>query len=412
MNNTLIKVSRGANSQSFALKPTDLLSQIRSTLTDAPNSFMTNADSFLNNGSPIQNNTEYLIPLSSIIGSENSIEVGTGNTIRGDASIHRYNELSEPSKRTLLENIQLRRGFTVGVNGFQKTFKNLYSWRNDRLPDANMPRILTYLEGTYSFTKETFSLETSGVESGSVTLSTPYGDGSANFEHAKTHSETGKEVVEYMTQRYICKKVDLRTSSSDIRCEPQFLEAVKAAVKNQERSLGGYESLVGVLNEWGWYVPLQYTLGGVIYATKQESISEYSEAESESEKFGGEFKATFGDFGGGAAYENSSGTKSSSSRTDVNRQTQLLQIGGKAGTINSFKEWNESLHNAVNWNTVTFQKMYPSLMLLSGESNDTLTSVSYLLQKYSRYSQVSSLQPYIDVSAYELHMAELLNPFS
>ena len=165
-----------------------------------------------------------------------------------------------------------------------------------------------------------------------------------------------KTVTEYMTQRYLSNKVELSVPQQNIKGNPEFIEQVKQAVKGKEQSIDGYEALVNVLNEWGWYIPLKFTLGGALYATKKEQITTYSVADSESQKFGTEFKAAFDGIGGGGAYEHSEGKKSSSSSTEIAKTAQLLQIGGKAGTVSAYKEWNDSLDEAINWNTITFEK--------------------------------------------------------
>lgn len=411
MSETLIKVSKGQTSKSFALDTSEKLSETRTILSEPPNSFMTEADDFLNDGSPIQRSAESLIALSAISGEENAISIGSGADIGGDDGVQRYNRMSEASKRALFDNIQIRRGLTVDNTGFKKTFKNLYDWKNSRLPEANMPRVLTEVEQHFTFTKDTFTLETSGVQSGSISLTAPFGDAKANYKYAQEHKESTSTTTEYMTQRYLSKKVDLNVPVAYLEANLEFLAAVKNAIKDREDSIDGYEALANVLNDWGWYIPLQYTLGGVLYATKHTSIKEYSEADSESQTFGGEFKAAFDGIGGGSAYENSSGTKSESSSTDKETNVQILQIGGLAGTSNSFTDWNKSLNEAITWNTASFQKLYPSLMLLAGVENETLSSAIYLLQRYNSYKQVADLQPYINVSDYELTLSELLNPF-
>lgn len=411
MSDTLIKVNKGQSSQSLMLDTSAKLNAVRQTLSSPPISMMGAGDSFLNSGSPVAQGMESLIQLSALTGSTNTLSIGTGADIGGNDSVQRYNQLSEPSKRALFDNLQIRRGLSMDNTGMVKTFKDLYDWKLGALPDANMPRVLNEVEQDYTFTEQTKTLQTTGVQSGSLSLTTPYGGGSANYEYAKSHSTSSSETTMYMTARYLSNKVDLNVSLSNIQGNTAFIAAVKSAVTGHENDITGYQNLVNVLNEWGWYIPVQYTLGGAVFATKQSQISKFSEADEESQKFGGEFKGAFDGIGGGAAYENSSGTKSTSSTSTEHSSVQLQQIGGRAGTSGSYKDWNDSLNDAVTWNTTKFQKLYPSLMLLSGVANDTLGTCDALLQKYNSYTQVKSLQPYIDVKGYELGLAALLNPF-
>lgn len=105
-------------------------------------------------------------------------------------------------------------------------------------------------------------------------------------------------------------------------------------------------------------------------------------------------------------------TRPSSGDTNGAESVALLQIGGKAGTQNDYKAWNDSLDQAITWNTANFQAMYPSLILLSQVDNQSLTSCVSLLAKYHSYPTVQNMQTYIDVSGYEENLSTLLNPFS
>ncbi|OJH41004.1 MAC/perforin domain-containing protein [Cystobacter ferrugineus] len=408
----LIKVDRSdGESRSFALDPNAKLDATRNALTSPPNSFMSEQDAFLNDNSPIDRSAERLIPLTSLVQGTNTLRIGQAGDIGGDDGVDRYNRLSEADKRALFENIQIRRGLTVDAAGFKKTFKDLYDWRQGLLPTANMPRALTLLAQSYTFTERTHSLETSGVQSGSVSITTPWGGSEANYQYAQQHSSSSQKISQYITQRYLSNKVDLDIKVRDLQVTPAFLKAVQDAVKDKQGNINGYQDLVLVLNEWGWYVPLQYTLGGALYATKRTEISKYSEAEKKSQSFGGSFKAAFNGIGGGAAYENAVGSHSSESGSDEDSNMVILQIGGTAGTNNDYKAWNDSLARAISWNVVTFQKLIPSLMLLVGVDNNTLTTCTALLQKFNSYEHVSALQNVIDVAGYERELARLLNPF-
>jgi len=413
MPTSLIKVSRGSDSTSVALDTSLTLDQIRTTLTDPPNSFMQSGDSFLNNGSPINEASEHLIQLSALSGATNAIAIGTGADIGGGDSVQRYNQLSESSKRALFENIQIRRGLTIDQNGqFTKTFKNLYDWALHQLPEANMPRVLTEMDQTTTFNKESHTLETSGVKKGSVSLSSPWGGGSAEYSEQKSHARTDTSMQQYLSERYLSNKVDLSVAPANLQGSNDFVTAVKDAIKGNENSINGYANLVGVLNQWGWYIPLEFTLGGAIFGTRVEKMTSYDQVDSNTQSFGADFKASFDGIGGGAAYSQSDTTTVKDSGSSGSTSVQLLQIGGKAGTATDFVKWNDSLDPAVNWNTTKFQKLYPSLMLLMGTANDALTTADALLQKYNSYGTVQDLQPYIDVAGYELVLAELLNPFS
>lgn len=414
MSNTLIKVSRGETSESFALDATATLDKIRVTLTAAPDTFMNQSDFFLNAGSPVSPSSEHLIPLSSLSGTANAIVIGIGADIGGGGdAVQRYNQMSEDSIRALFDNIQIRRGLTMSSSGqFQKTFQDIYDWKLNRLPAANMPTVITEVEQTTTFNETSHTLETSGVTKGSMSLSTPWGGGSTEYSTAESHSRKDGSVTQYMCERYLSNKVDLDVPSDNIEGSNDFIAAVTHAVQGNEDTITGYQNLVGVLNDWGWYIPLQFTLGGAIFATRTSEVTSFSQVDSNTSSFGADFKASFDGIGGGAAYSQSKTTTTKDSGSSGRSEVQFLQIGGQAGTTNDFEAWNKSLDPAIDWNTIKFQKLYPSLMLLAGKSNDVISTADELLQKFNSYAQVSALQPYLDVAAYEMQLAALLNPFS
>jgi hypothetical protein len=412
MPTVLVKVSRSNHeSRSFALEDTDKLNATRATLSQPPHNFMQPEDAFLHDGSTLDRSAEVLIPLSSLMGDGKTIHIGASGGLSAADGVDRYNRMSEGDKRALFENLHTRRGLTVDAHGFKVSFQNVYEWRDGGLPRARTPSPLTQLSHSYTFTEETHTFETSGVHSGSVSLTTPFGGGEANFRVAQSRNTSSKHVTQYMTERYLSNKVDLDVSARQLRVAEPFLAAVRAAAHGRRGNINGYQDLVKVLNEWGWYVPLRYTLGGALYATKRTEISEYSEAESKSRTFGGSFQAAFKGIGGGAAYENSTTTTTTTTTSQEAGNTVILQMGGKAGTNNDYKAWNDSLDKAITWATISYQALTPSLMLLVGADNDLLTTCNSLLQQFNSYAQVKDLQKYIDVAGYQRELGRLLNPF-
>ncbi|QQG27841.1 hypothetical protein JFY74_17475 [Pectobacterium carotovorum] len=413
MTNKLIKVQRSdGDSRSFSLDTEDMLKETRASLTNPPHSFMDDQDAFIFKNSEIDRSAEILIKLESLLGDSDILNIGTAGDIGGDDGVQRYNRMSKADKLALFKNIQIYRGLTVDQKGFSKTFKNLYQLADTYMPEANDPYVLTELQQSYTFTEVTHTMERSGVQSGSISLTTPWGGGETNYKYAQEHSESSSQTNTFMTQRFLSRKIDLSIDDKKLIADKNFVLAVQQAVKGHERSIDGYANLVNVLNEFGWYIPIKYTLGGVLYATKTTAVSKRSEADSDSSEFGASFKMAFDGIGGGAAYNNASGHKSSSGSSHSSEDVTILQIGGHAGTQNDFEKWNDSLNEAITWNVAAYTSMLPSLILLVGIDNQTLSNCHSLLAKYNTYATVLTLQPYISVSDYERDLANRLNPFA
>jgi hypothetical protein len=378
----------------------------------AATSFMRSDDRFLHDGtSPLDPTYEPMVELKALV-TGNVLKIGRPGTIgAADDSVKRYNTMSLADKLMLFDNIEIYRGLTVDAKGFTKTFKYLYKWKTEYMPAANMPRVMTEVEQFYTFTEVTHSMERTGVQSGAISLTTPWGGGETNYEHAQSQSSSSSEVNTYLTQRFLSRKVDLDVDKSQCVVNPLFVTAIREAIRGNESNINGYDKLVDVLNEWGWYIPIQYTLGGVLFGTKTTSIKKYTEASSVSTKFGASFKAEFKGIGGGAEYNNAQGHQTTDTNTNEVERVTLLQIGGKAGTQNDFVKWHDSLEEPVNWNTATFAKLYPSIMLLRGATGSPLSDCVALLSRFNTYPAVKDKQKFIDVRAYETQVSTMLNPW-
>ncbi|MEL6891236.1 MAG: MAC/perforin domain-containing protein [Actinomycetota bacterium] len=393
----------------------EFLSATRTFL--AAEKFMRPSDSFLTSTSAvIPVDQEDHVTLGAAV-KDDVLQIGEQahhSPIGGGDGVDRYNAMTDDQKLAVFDNIQLFRGFTFGSSGFQKTFKNLYSYAKGSLPNANMPRVLTELDYSYSFSEVTRDLTVFGSTSASASLSAPFGSAEAeyNYEHSKsTHSS---EVTEYLTARYESRKVLLQVDASAIVGDPSFVAAVKQAI-GQAQTAQDASNLVEVLNEWGYFIPWHFTLGGLLYSTDSTKISEFSEAESEKEEFGGSFKAEFDGIGGGAAYKQANGSDQKTTSTHKFEDMTIQQVGGKAGTNGDFEKWNASLDEAITWDISSAEKLYPSLVLLARSDVDgakqVLGKAVQLLDNFGTNTIVKSLQEYVSLSDYATTCEAILNPF-
>jgi hypothetical protein len=419
MSNKLITVdnTRSGADKAVSLDTSKILSDIRTQLEGL--SLMDSTDFFLENGkTEIEKSEESLITLSSIV-AQAAIVVGVPQ-LPGGNSVDIYNHMENSEKLALFSNIEIFRGLTVTKElGFCKTFKNLYSWKPNSMPAANNPRISTEIDYSFTFNEVTQMLSTFGSESGSISLSTPYASGSANFSYEQEHSTSSNEVKEYLNARFIVRKVELDVSADSLVVDPNFVTAVVTAVKgydssNEASAIQAYSNLLGVLNEWGYYVPLTFTLGGVLYSTDTTKITEFSQAASEKEDFGGSFKAEFDGIGGGGSYNQAHGSSSKTSSSSKFKDITIDQVGGLAGTTNDYSTWAKSLDKAVNWNLASATKLWPSLVLLSRgdqKAKDALNTCLTILDGYNSVGSLQYLQPYLNMGDYATVIETIINPF-
>jgi hypothetical protein len=414
----MVRVSRtDGKSESFLLDTSDTLDRERVFLEGK--GIMTDDDAFLFQGtSGIDRGQEPSISLDKIL-KDNVLTIGeptdTSPIVGTDDGTARYNQMRPEQRKAVFDNIQIWRGLTFTKDGFGKTFKNVCSWTSGYAPAANTPRVNTELTSNYSFSKVTHDLHVFGSQSTSVSFSSPYASGEAEYKTEKSKDTSSSQVNEYLVTRYIVRKVMLQVDPSSLVASPDFLKAVKQVTDNKDDAdnIQGYYDLIKALDVWGYYVPIEFTLGGVVYSTDSTKISDFSEAESAKQEFNGSFKAEFNGIGGGAAYKNASGSDTKTTTSTKFQDITLQLIGGTEGLEKDFPKWAESLKPAINWALADATKLYPTLVLLASTDagRDALTTAIKLIERYSSHPKAHEAQPYLDMQAYNTAIQELVNPF-
>jgi len=402
-------------SQAFPLDTTSTLTTIREFLTHQR--MMSLNDSFLvDSTTTVNRDQESAVKLADVL-KERVLLIGVASDtspIATDDGVARYNLLNDDQKQAIFDNIQVFRGLAFGTNTFGKTFKDIYSWAPGYTPAANMPRVITELVSRYAFNKATSEIKNYSSDTSSVNFSTPYASGESEFKTEKSKTTSTSNVTEFLMTKYIVRKVDLKVDTQRLVVNPAFLAAVRTALKDNEKTADGYHNLIAVLDEYGYYVPVEYTLGGAIIGTDQTTISEFSQAESEKKEFNSSFKAQFEGIGGGAAYKTASGTDKATSTSSKYQNIVTLGVGGDPGLEKDYPKWAESLKPAIKWNLADVSKFMPSLLLLTtdDEGRRLLGTAITLIERFGSSGNTAHLTPFINMHAYNTTMQIAVNPFA
>lgn len=413
----LIKVNKpGTIPVSVQLDTASMLSAVRTTLeaTDGATSgikIMDATDSFISQGSVILTSQEATISLDTLLSGSSSITLGSAapdDPLSAQDGVQRYNDLSATEKTALFNNIQIFKGLTFGgTEGFGKSFKTVYSWKNGTNPDALLPRILTEVSTVSSYTKVTHSMEDSNVNSGSASLSTPYGGGEAEFKYAQSKATSSSQVTQYVTGKFIVRKVEISIDPAQCVIDPAFEAAIANAVHSPNPdTFQQYYDLLKVLNQYGYYIPKVYTLGGALLSSDSTTINDFSETKTTEQEYGGSFKAAFDGIGGGASYKNAQKNTTTTTTSTKFEVTSFNQIGGKAGTSNDFKNWATSMDKAIYWDVASYDELLPTLVLISDAQvqNKCLN----LINKFYSYPNAVELQPNLNMLDYGTKVESLL----
>jgi hypothetical protein len=171
-------------------------------------------------------------------------------------------------------------------------------------------------------------------------------------------------------------------------------------------------AIVNALNKFGWYVPVQFVLGGVLYTQQTSESSSWSEAQTQSESFGGSFQASFDGIGGGAAYSSADKSGTTSSGSSGSASLSFTAIGGTPADANDYAKWSASLADANNWNVSSYLTLTPSVYFLQnmgGTNNAMLYAIVHLIaSQYALSPELQDLQPVIDCAGYVSAVEALL----
>lgn len=407
----LIKNSDGRRIQE-SLDPSLKLKDVRTILI--LKKFMTEDDNFIYNNEVLARTEEANRNYADIL-SDNVLSIGVPTVTDSSGELSgpaRFQGMNFNEKRDLLgeRNVNVFTGLTFKeVNSnvtFTQTFKKLYKFAADYVPTSIYAGKEVDSEEIISYSQDVNSVMCSGVNSTSVTLSTPWVQGQAGFTDAQERSKSSDKVKSYHTQRYLRNMVKLQADINKLIIEDEFADALKNAVYGLGVSKKACLNLVAVLNEYGWYIPIEYTLGGAVYSTKVKEVSSYQEAVTESQSFKASFNVSFGNVGAGGGHDEEKSKLSKNANTRSHENVILHQIGGACPTYeNDFTCWSSSLNQANNWRIIRYDMLLPSLMLLRGTDDDTLSTCLQTLRTYCHYRDVKSLQMYINIQKYELQIA-------
>lgn len=337
------------------------------------------------------------IILGTVHGQNYALDSNGTISILGGTNINVYNGLSFRSDST-------------NVEKFTQTYEKLYKFVDGYVPHGQMLKSTKYSE-LFTFTEDTHSMQCSGLDSFSLSITTPWVSGKANYEYAKSKSHTNGTVKSYLTTRYVCEKASFSNSIDQLIIEDSFFTALRGAVIDSEDSINGYEYLVNVLNRYGWHIPHEYTLGGTIYSTKIEEVNNFEDAETESRKFGAEFNAEFMRYGAGGGYSNSKSSETITMHTEKRNEMKFLQIGGSVFGKDNLNQWTDSLEDPTNWKIIGFASLHPSLILLHDRDDALLQHCLHLLRKFHDYASVKHMRKTIDVGEYQRKIVQQLGPY-
>lgn len=377
------------------------LKATRTTLTGI--GLMLPKDHFLRGDSLVEQTQEEQIPLRQLLGTGTSIAIGEVSALellrRADGPDH-YNQLPGQKKIAVLDNVDIRRGRVPRASdGLSTTAHDLYTWPTGYLPVANRPPVTSEKSSSSSFSELTRHLAITGVKSGSASLSSPYVSAKAEYEHSTEKSTDTHTVTEYLTSRFVVRKAVLKVEPTRLSVTSEFAAAVSGAVDTKaDDPVLTRGQLLKVLDTWGYFLPTKFTIGGALYATQSTSVKDFEQAEKERTEFSASFEATFGKIGASASYKDAHSNEKINKTSDKYTTMTLQALGGDPIVSEAdYAAWISSLEKADNWTIIEVDELTPSLLLLNGTHNNTLTNAIRALDGYSgTHGEVLDVASYLN----------------
>ena len=418
-NNKLVKVVNGFNSGGVLKLNFDaMLSSIRATLENQKPALMEADQFFIISGTPLTKSNEATTTLKTILtvptSGEPVLTVGTGSVpIPGGTN---WNAMTIAQQAAILNTgVEVTKGLSLSAD--QGLFK-LTEAAIDAVASggwtSDIPRIESAITTNSYFSKYASSLATSSANGGSVSVDTPFGGGSTSYEHAQSQEKSNSSVTTYSVGTYNVNKVEVVLDQTKFQLTSDFETALLAAVSLSDAA-SQFVGIVQALNKYGWYIPTRMMLGGVLLTSKQSESTSWSESQTTSDSFSADFKASFDGIGGGAAYNQSNKSGTTTSGSQGSASLSFTAIGGLAEDANDFSNWAKSLEPATAWSVSSYETMIPSLYVLynMGTKNiEMLYAIKKMMEKqYSSSPELGTLQPLVDVGGYLTALNNLLPEF-
>lgn len=409
----LIKVKHtNGSAWSVALEETQTLCEARSRLIQEK--YMSAGDYFIFEGTKVSTTSEGELKLSDLIGDTNTVFIGKGCTIGENVTFSEFEKLSNDEKISFFNQNQLTRGITFTKDGISRSFYELFSLNTQPLTARNT--VNTKIETSYAFSKVTRDINLLTSDKASVALHAPFASAKAEYEHEKETSRSTSELTEYLLSKYVVSPAGFRIEPSSMEVNMDFYNAVQAVVDSDETDSYIMGRLMEILNEWGFYVPLTFSMGGALFTSDEKVITEFAESEKDKKNFSAAAEAVFSGYGAGLSIL-SGGTESSETTLKQEFKNLLVkQIGGTPGNTQNNTKFAETLQYMSAWEIVDIEKFYPSIMLLrnvkiNGKKTSLLKDVLEIMNGNYYIESVKKIQPYINMLEYVTSVEALVSPF-
>lgn len=281
------------------------------------------------------------------------------NTTSRTAVLANYFDLTGEDRKILEENNQLRRGL-IPTDGFFE--RSMYE------PVENASFIAVISERSIrQFSFSTYRRELhQGIQitsnKASASAISPFVSASVNYESSQLESE--REDTESLYLYAACKvpKISFKLDQDAISLSKEFQEQVSRAVKSND-----YWSLCNRLGKFGYFFPLDITLGGSLSTTDVKDKSSVTNEREEEQSLSVALATSISAYSANAGYANASSHQETTQQVNQQRNVTVIATGGDPATTANQSDFVSSLGHPSTWRIIEFNKVVPVIQLLSPE---------------------------------------------
>lgn len=297
------------------------------------------------------------------------------------------------------------RGFTIDNEGkCGLTAKRVATLTSSHFAHTT-PRPSNELKFNFTYSANMFELMKHGVNDGSLSL-----DQNAYADRVKAdvydighneYSAWNSTITLYSVFSSLHKKTRISFDSHHLRLDWSFYGWIINAISDGLIHVQSAKNLVKVLNEYGWYLPTEYVLGGAKLRIQNETVK-MNEAIND---FTNTFQSVAYLRNASSSYELQATTEQSQSETEsveYNNEWRYEYISGvhANGNVNE-TSFIQSLNDDPNkWDIIEYVKFVPTLNILNKQNPFLFKHCLKLLKEFHSHNQIKSLQKSINIQEY------------
>lgn len=301
------------------------------------------------------------------------------------------------------------KGFTIFDDGkCGQTTKHVAILKSSHFDFADPPPSDDF-KFNYTYSANVFELMKHGVNDSSLSLDlNAYSDRIKTDVHSFRQTEyfaSNANITLYTTRSFLHKKKQIQLNPSQLSMDSPFFVWTVVAISEGLVNIQSAENLVKILNEYGWYLPTKFVLGGAKIEIQKQTVK---------------IDEAMNDFT--VSFQRRRSTVDANPSSELQSTTEAIErnesgltnavyidekryefIGGIASESDALftRSLNEDPNN---WDIIEYVEFMPTLKLLSYKNPFLFGHCLKLLKEFHSHSQIKDLQKFINIHDYAMKL--------